>query len=127
MDKKPTQKKDSIPSAQSRYDAMKNHLSAGATDQRNREIAFKNSTISYLDNNRKKYFPDVDSTSVMQNSQFNKYFKNQKKLDSLGVAMDKEKSVMGKAKQFAKMIPKMTGDAATDRVFQSVYGSKKKG
>lgn len=125
MDKKPTQKKKTTPKAQDRLNALREHTYGGITSDDNKNIAFKNSTIDYLNYNRKRYFPDVDSTSVMQNSDFNTTFKNQKKLDSLGVAMDKEKSMFGKAKQFMKMLPKMTGDATADAVWNSVYKSKK--
>ena len=125
MAKKPKQKKDSIASPQKRYDQLSNHLNYGATDARTQSIAFKNSTIDYLDRTRQKYFPDVDSTKVMNDSQFKKYMTNQKKQDSLHVAMSKEKTAIGKLKQFAKTIPTMTGDAATDRVWQSVYKNKK--
>ena len=125
MAKKPKQKKDSIPSAQSRYNSMKDHLGFGGTDARTQSIAFKNSTIDYLDNARKKYFPDVDSTKVMNDPQFKKYMTNQKKQDSLNVAMSKETSGIGKLKQFVKKIPTMTGDAAADKVWQSVYKNKK--
>jgi flagellar biosynthesis chaperone FliJ len=125
MAKKPKQKKDSIASPQKRYDQLSDHLKYGATDARTQSIAFKNSTIDYLDRTRQKYFPDVDSTKVMNDSQFKKYMKNQKKQDSLHVAMSKEKTAIGKLKQFAKTIPTMTGDAATDKVWQSVYKNKK--
>lgn len=126
MAKKPKQPKDSVPSAQKRYNKLKDHLGFGGTDARMQSIAFKNSTIDYLDNARKTYFPDVDSTKVMNNPEFKKYMTNQKKQDSLNVAMSKETSGIGKLKQFVKKIPTMTGDAAPDTVFKSVYSKKNK-
>ena len=125
MAKKPKQKKDSVPSAQKRYSKLKDHLGFGGTDARMQSIAFKNSTIDYLDNARKTYFPDVDSTKVMNDPQFNKYMKNQKKQDSLNIAMTKEKTTVGRLKQLVKKIPTITGDAAPDKVWQSVYKNKK--
>ena len=124
--KKPQQKKnpsDKYSSTKSIHDQMFNRKS---TD-RLKELAFKNSTIEYLDEARKKHFPKVDSAQVMNNDLFKKKMTIQKSIDSLDVD-NESKDLWGRYKNSFKISKLAYQRSWRDPgdISKSVYSKKNK-